>query len=77
MTHLGAFQLTAAGLLLVTVFPGVDPVKDIVEPAPAKILLPPGGAAAITVLSGEVLAGGSGFTAQLAKALKEGAPAKM
>lgn len=42
-TPLGLFRLTARGLELVEVMPGVDPKKDILDQSPAKILLPEDG----------------------------------
>ena len=72
VTHLGAFELTKDGLVLVSVFPGVDPKIDIVEAAEAKILLPMGGAAAVKVASGGVLSGGAALDAELSAALHAG-----
>ena len=65
-------KLTADGLLLTCVFPGVDPIGDIVQPSAARILLPPGGAAAVEVLSGPVLTGGPALDAALAATLGQG-----
>ena len=39
MTHLGAFELTAKGVTLMCVFPGVDPLHDVVEASLMKIAL--------------------------------------
>ena len=73
VTHLGAFELTKDGLVLVSVFPGVDPKIDIVEAAEAKILLPPGGAAAVKAASGGVLSGAAALDAELSAAFHAGA----
>jgi propionate CoA-transferase len=42
-TPVGLFQLTARGLELVEVMPGIDPQKDILAQSPATILLPENG----------------------------------
>jgi len=69
VTHLGAFALTAQGVQLVCVFPGVDPLRDVVEASPMKISLPVGGAGAVEVVQPEIV-GGVGFEALLEKALR-------
>ena len=69
MTHLGAFELTAKGVALVCVFPGVDPLRDVVEASLMKIALPVGGVGAVAVVQPEVV-GGVGFEALLEKALR-------
>lgn len=43
VTHAGVFRLTAGGLLLEEVMPGVDIQRDILEAATARILVPEGG----------------------------------
>jgi propionate CoA-transferase len=42
-THVGSFQLTERGLELVSVMPGVDVRKDILDGSPAKLVLPESG----------------------------------
>ena len=69
VTHLGAFELTAKGVTLVCVFPGVDPLRDVVEVSSMKIALPVGGVGAVAVVQPEVV-GGVGFEALLEKALR-------
>eukprot|EP00326_Haptolina_ericina_P018852 CAMPEP_0181193622 /NCGR_PEP_ID=MMETSP1096-20121128/13916_1 /TAXON_ID=156174 ORGANISM="Chrysochromulina ericina, Strain CCMP281" /NCGR_SAMPLE_ID=MMETSP1096 /ASSEMBLY_ACC=CAM_ASM_000453 /LENGTH=158 /DNA_ID=CAMNT_0023283099 /DNA_START=276 /DNA_END=752 /DNA_ORIENTATION=- len=59
VTHLGAFELTRAGLTLGCVFPGVNVQADILDATRCRIVLPPGGAAAVETLSGPIVSGES------------------
>jgi propionate CoA-transferase len=43
ITNVGVFRLTAEGLLLTDVMPGIDVRRDIIEASEAKILLPSAG----------------------------------
>jgi propionate CoA-transferase len=43
VTHVGSFQWTGGGLELVSVMPGIDVHKDILEGSSAKLVLPEGG----------------------------------
>jgi propionate CoA-transferase len=55
VTHVGAFELTRKGLMLVEVMPGIDIEKDIIGRSEARIILPEAGevpVAAISVLTG-------------------------
>ena len=54
---------------LVSVFPGVDPRRDVVEASLMKIVLPVGGVGAVPVVPPEIV-GGAGFAALLEKALR-------
>ena len=40
ITNVGAFKLTARGMELIAVMPGIDVLRDVVEPCPMKIVLP-------------------------------------
>lgn len=60
-THLGLFRLTERGLELVRVMPGVDIGWDLVARSTARIVLPPGGAAAVPLVPGTIVTG-EGFT---------------
>jgi propionate CoA-transferase len=54
VTNVGVFRLTPEGLLLVQVMPGVDPQRDIVAVAGARILLPDG---PVPVVPAEIVTG--------------------
>ncbi len=43
VTHVGAFRLTARGMELFRVMPGIDVQKDIIEQCPMRIVLPEDG----------------------------------
>lgn len=70
VTHLGAFQLTAEGLKLVYVFPGVDITAHIIEATQIKIVLPGGGAADVPIVPLDVVSGGEGYVKLLEKELR-------
>ncbi len=42
-THVGVFQLTERGMELQEIMPGLDPLRDIVQAVPMRVLLPPAG----------------------------------
>ena len=65
VTHRGVFRLTAAGLELVQVMPGIDVLADIVRPSGARIALPAGGPAAVPVAAAQLVTG-RGYRAFLA-----------
>ena len=47
VTNVGAFQLTAEGMTLIRVMPGIDIEKDILAVSPMKVVLPETGAAPV------------------------------
>ena len=57
ITDVGAFRLTPAGVELAMVFPGIDIDRDILARATARIVLPPGGAAAVPLVPREIVTG--------------------
>lgn len=57
ITHLGVFRLTPAGVQLVSVTPGVDPQRDILDRSGARIVLPEGGLAAVAAVPAAVVTG--------------------
>lgn len=58
VTHVGAFRLTARGMELMYVMPGVDPRKDIVEVCPMRVVFPENGA---PIVVGADVVTGEGF----------------
>lgn len=58
VTHVGAFQLTARGMELIWVLPGVDVQKDILDACPMRVVLPESGAPAV---AGPEVVTGRGF----------------
>jgi propionate CoA-transferase len=59
-THVGLFHLTGRGLELVMAMPGVDIESDVLAHASARIVLPPGGIAAVATVPPEIVTG-AGF----------------
>ncbi|MBP6827980.1 MAG: hypothetical protein KA165_15565 [Saprospiraceae bacterium] len=56
VTHVGVFRLVPEGLMLIKTVPGIDIRRDILDAAPAHILLPPDGEIPVAdarVMSGE------------------------
>ena len=54
-TNVGVFHLTARGMELVQVMPGIDPQRDVVDACPMRVVLPEGGPAVVPadVVTGE------------------------
>ncbi|MBI5551031.1 MAG: hypothetical protein HY911_05930 [Desulfobacterales bacterium] len=48
VTNVGIFQLTAKGMMLIEVMPGVDIRKDILEACPMRVVLPDNGEVPVT-----------------------------
>ncbi len=63
-TNVGAFQLTARGMELIRVMPGVDIERDILKGSPMKVVLPSSGQVPVVDTS---IVTGEGFRLQLAK----------
>ena len=61
ITNIGVLELTAAGLVLSGVMPGVDIRRDVLDATKARILLPDGGAVPIIP---ECVVSGDGFALQ-------------
>jgi len=61
VTNVGVFHLTARGMELVQVMPGVDIERDIIRGCPMKVFLPPGGVVPTVPVS---IASGRGFRLQ-------------
>ena len=61
VTHVGAFELTARGLELTAVMPGVDVERDIVGACPARVVVPEGGPRVV----GRDVVTGEGFHCEL------------
>ena len=56
ITHVGAFQLTARGMELISLMPGIDMQKDIIDACPMKVVLPESGevpTADASIITGE------------------------
>jgi propionate CoA-transferase len=54
-TNVGVFHLTPRGMELVEVMPGIDPVRDVVDGNPMRVVLPDGGPRVVAhdVVTGE------------------------
>lgn len=63
VTHVGAFRLTARGMELFRVMPGIDVQKDIIEACPMRIVLPEDGKVAVVDAS---IVTGKGFQLRFA-----------
>jgi propionate CoA-transferase len=48
VTNVGIFQLTAKGMMLIEVMPGIDIRKDILEACPMRVVLPDNGEVPVT-----------------------------
>ena len=62
VTHVGAFQLTARGMEVIYVMPGIDVQKDIIEACSMRIVLPESGAPAV---AGPEIVTGKGFRCEI------------
>ncbi len=62
VSHLGAFKLTARGMELMYVMPGVDVQRDIIDASPMRIVLPENGAPQVV---GADVVTGKGFRFEL------------
>lgn len=51
VTNVGVFQLTAKGMMLIEVMPGIDIRKDILEACPMRVVLPDNGEVPVTEIS--------------------------
>ena len=60
--HIGAFRLTARGMELMYVMPGIDPQKDIIDACPMDIVLPESGT---PIVVGADVVTGQGFSFEL------------
>ncbi len=58
VTNVGIFQLTAKGMMLIEVMPGIDIRKDILEACPMRVVLPDNGEVPVTE---EAIVTGRGF----------------
>jgi propionate CoA-transferase len=58
VTHVGAFQLTARGMELIYVMPGIDVERDIIKVCPMRVVMPESGA---PVVAGPDIVTGRGF----------------
>jgi acyl CoA:acetate/3-ketoacid CoA transferase len=63
VTHVGAFQLTARGMELIRVMPGIDIQRDILDASAMRIVLPENG---IVPVVPENVVTGKGFRLTLA-----------
>jgi len=63
VTHVGAFRLTARGMELFRVMPGIDPKKDIIEACPMRIVVPEDGKVPVV---DDSIATGKGFQLRFA-----------